>query len=216
MYSGGYTGKILRINLTNKTSKEEPLPEALARDFMGGAGFGIKYLFDEVKPGTDALGPDNKLIFAPGPFTGAGVPCSSRMAVTGKSPLTGAVGVGLTGGHFPAEMKYAGWDAIIVEGKADKPTYVAIADKNVRFRDASHCWGTLTFDCQQIIKDELHDQNVRVCCIGPAGERLCKTAAMINERRAVGRKGLGADHGIEEPKSHRDPGDRIRSYHFGR
>jgi aldehyde:ferredoxin oxidoreductase len=201
MYSGGYTGRILRINLTNKTSKEEPLPEQLARDFIGGAGFGIKYLFDEVKPGTDALSPENKLIFAPGPFTGAGVPCSSRLAVTAKSPLTGAVGVGLTGGQFPAEMKYAGWDIIIVEGKADKPTYIAITDDNVRFRDASHCWGTRTFDCQQIIKDELRDQNVRVCCIGPTGERLCRIAAMINERRAVGRKGLGAVMGSKNLKA---------------
>ena len=97
MYSGGYTGKVLRINLTNKTSKEEKLPEAIARDFVGGAGFGIKYLYDEVKPGTDALGPDNKLIFAVGPFTGASVPCSSRMSVAGKSPLTGAVGLALSG-----------------------------------------------------------------------------------------------------------------------
>ena len=201
MYSGGYTGRILRINLTNKTSREEPLPEKLAMDFIGGAGFGIKYLFDEVKAGTDPLGPDNKLIFAPGPFTGAGVPCSSRMAVTGKSPLTGAVGVALSGGHFPAEMKYAGWDVIIIEGKADKPTYIAITDKNVRFRDAGHCWGTSTFDCQQIIKDEMRDQNVRVCCIGPAGERLCKVACMINERRAVGRKGLGAVMGSKNLKA---------------
>jgi aldehyde:ferredoxin oxidoreductase len=201
MYSGGYAGKILRINLTNKTTKEEPVPEALARNFMGGAGFGIKYLFDEVKPGTDALGPDNKLIFAPGPFTGAGVPCSSRMAVTGKSPLTGAVGMALSGGQFPAEMKYAGWDAIIVEGKADKPVYVAITNNSVRFRDAVHCWGTLTFDCQQIIKDELHDQNVRVCCIGPAGENLSKMACIINERRAIGRKGLGAVMGSKNLKA---------------
>ncbi len=201
MYSGGYTGKVLRINLSDKTSTVEPLPETTAKDFMGGAGFGIKYLYDEVKPGTDALGPENKLIFAPGPFTGAGVPCSSRMAVAAKSPLTGAVGVGLSGGHFPAEMKYAGWDAIIIEGKADKPTYIAIANNNVRFRDASHCWGTRTFDCQQIIKDELRDQNVRVCCIGPAGERLSKIAAMINERRAVGRKGLGAVMGSKNLKA---------------
>jgi aldehyde:ferredoxin oxidoreductase len=201
MYSGGYTGKILRINLTEKTSKEERLPEALARDFMGGAGFGIKYLYDEVKPGTDPLGPENKLIFADGPFTGAGVPCSSRMSVAGKSPLTGAVGLALSGGHFPAEMKYAGWDAIIIEGKADKPTYIAITNSNVRFRDASHCWGTLTFDCQQIIKDELRDQNARVCCIGPAGERLSRMAAMINERRAFGRKGLGAVMGSKNLKA---------------
>jgi aldehyde:ferredoxin oxidoreductase len=201
MFSGGYAGKILRINLTNKTSKVEPLPEEMARDYIGGAGFGIKYLFDEVKAGTDALGPDNKLIFSVGPFTGAGVPCSSRMSVTGKSPLTGAVGVALSGGQFPAEMKYAGWEGIIIEGAADKPVYIAIADDVVRFRDAVHSWGTNTFDCQQIIKDELHDQNVRVCCIGPAGENLSRIACIINERRAVGRKGLGAVMGSKNLKA---------------
>ncbi|MBI4790534.1 MAG: aldehyde ferredoxin oxidoreductase family protein [Chloroflexi bacterium] len=201
MYSGGYAGKVLRINLSNSTSREERLPEEMARDFIGGAGFGIKHLFDEVKPGIDPLGPDNILVFAPGPFTGAGVPCASRMAVTGKSPLTGAVGMALSGGEFPTEIKYAGWDAIIVEGKADKPTYVAITGKDVRFRDASHCWGTLTFDCQQIIKNELSDQNVRVCCIGPAGEHLSRMACIINERRAVGRKGLGAVMGSKNLKA---------------
>ena len=201
MYSGGYTGRILRINLTNKTTSEETLPEEIARDFIGGAGFGIKYLFDEVKPDTDPLGPDNKLIFAPGPFTGAGIPSASRMSVTGKSPLTGAVGMALSGGEFPAEMKFAGWDVIIVEGKADKPTYVAIKGRNVRFHDASHCWGTLTSDCQQIIKKDLGDQNVRICCIGPAGEHLSKISSLINERRAVGRKGLGAVMGSKNLKA---------------
>src|SRR4030042_2595568 len=120
MYKGGYTGKVLRINLTDQTSKEEALPLEIAKNYIGGAGFGIKYLFDEVKAGTDPLGPDNKLIFASGTFTGAGVPCASRMAVTGKSPLTGAVGMALSGGEFPTEMKFAGWDAIIIEGKADE------------------------------------------------------------------------------------------------
>ena len=201
MYAGGYAGKVLRINLTNQTAKEEPLPEEMARDFIGGAGFGIKYLFDEVGPGTDPLGPDNILVFAPGPFTGAGVPCASRMAVVGRSPLTGGVGMALSGGQFPTEIKHAGWDAIIIEGKADKPTYLAIRGKDVRFRDADGCWGTLTFDCQQIIKDELRDQNVRVCCIGPAGERLSKIACIINERRAVGRKGLGAVMGSKNLKA---------------
>jgi aldehyde:ferredoxin oxidoreductase len=123
------------------------------------------------------------------------------MSVTGKSPLTGAVGMALSGGQFPAEMKYAGWDAIIIEGKADKPVYVAITDRNVRFRDASHSWGTLTFDCQQIIKDEMQDQNVRVCCIGPAGENSSRIAAIINERRAIGRKGLGAVMGSKNLKA---------------
>ena len=201
MYSGGYTGKILRINLTNKTSKEEQLPEEMARNFIGGAGFGIKYLFDQVKPGTDALSPDNILVFAPGPFTGAGIPCASRLSVTSKSPLTGAVGMALSGGEFPTEIKFAGWDVIIVEGKADKPTFVSILGKNVKFHDAVHVWGTLTFDCQQMIKNELHDQNVRVCCIGPAGERLSKIACLVNERRAVGRKGLGAVMGSKNLKA---------------
>lgn len=201
MISGGYTGKILRINLTDKTAKVEGLPPEIARDFIGGAGFGIKYLFGEVKKGTDALGPDNKLFFAPGPFTGTGVPCASRMAVTGKSPLTGAVGMSLSGGQFPTEMKFAGWDMVIIEGKAEKPVYVFIKDQSVKFRDADHVWGTMTFDCQQIIKDELGDQNIRVCCIGPAGEHLDRIACIINERRAVGRKGLGAVMGSKNLKA---------------
>jgi aldehyde:ferredoxin oxidoreductase len=201
MYSGGYFGKILRINLTDKTSKEEKLPLEIAKEFIGGAGLGIKYLFDEVKPGTDALGPENKLIFAPGPFTGTSIPCASRMAVVGKSPLTGAVGMALTGGYFPAELKFAGWDAIIVEGKAEKPTWISVKDSTVRFHDAGGLWGTMTFDCQQMIKDNLNDQNTRVICIGPAGERLSKLACIINERRAAGRKGLGAVMGSKNLKA---------------
>ena len=146
MFKGGYGGKILRINLTSKTSKEEVLPVEVARDFIGGAGFGIKYLFDEVKVGAHPLEPENKLIFAPGPFTGTTIPCASRMAVTGKSPLTGAVGMALSGGQFPAELKFAGWDIVIIEGKAEKPTYVSIKDSAVRFHDARSVWGTMTSD----------------------------------------------------------------------
>jgi len=201
MYSGGYTGKVLRINLTEKTSKKEKLPLEVARDFIGGAGFGIKYLFDEVKGGTDPLGPENKLIYAPGPFTGTSIPCASRMTVVAKSPLTQAVGMALSGGYFPAEMKFAGYDALIIEGKAEKPTYLWIKDGTVRFQDASKIWGTLTSDCQQVIKDELRDQNVRVSCIGPAGERLSRIACIINERRAIGRKGLGAVMGSKNLKA---------------
>lgn len=201
MYSGGYMGKILRINLTDKTAKKERLPLEIARDFIGGAGFGIKYLFDEVKKGTDPLGPDNKLIFAPGPFSGTTIPCASRMTIVGKSPLTNAVGMALSGGFFPVELKFAGYDALIIEGKAENPTYLWIKDGTVRFQDASKIWGTLTSDCQQIIKDELADQNVRVSCIGPAGERLSRIACIINERRSLGRKGLGAVMGSKNLKA---------------
>jgi aldehyde:ferredoxin oxidoreductase len=200
MYKGGYTGKILRVNLTEQTSKEEALPLEIAESFIGGAGFGIKYLFDEVKGGTDPLGPDNKLIFASGPFSGTTIPCASRMAVT-KSPLTNAVGVALTGGYFPVELKYAGYDVLIIEGKAENPTYVWIKDGKVQFRSAKKVWGMKTTDCQQIIKNELNDQNVRIACIGPAGENLCKIACIINELRAAGRKGLGAVMGSKNLKA---------------
>jgi aldehyde:ferredoxin oxidoreductase len=201
MYKGGYTGKILRINLTDQSTKEEALPLKVARDFIGGAGFGIKYLFDEVKAGTDPLGPENKLIFASGPFSGTTIPCASRMSVTAKSPLTGAVGMALTGGYFPVELKFAGCDVLIIEGKAEKPTYVWIKDGKVQFRSAKKVWGMKTTDCQQIIKNELNDQNVRIACIGPAGENLSKMACIINELRAAGRKGLGAVMGSKNLKA---------------
>jgi aldehyde:ferredoxin oxidoreductase len=201
MYQGGYTGKILRINLTDQTSVTEDLPAETARDFIGGAGFGVKYLFDEVPAKADALGPENKLIFAPGPLSGSSVPCASRMAVTAKSPLTGAVGMALSGGHFPVELKFAGYDAVIVEGKAEKPVYIWIKDGSVKFRDAAKLWGMKTTDTQQIIKNDLNDQNIRVVCIGPAGENQIKIASIINEWRAVGRKGLGAVMGSKNLKA---------------
>ena len=201
MYSGGYTGKVLRIDLSAKTFSEEPLAVDTARDFIGGAGFTVKYLFDEVPADCDPLGPENKLIFAPGPFTGTKIPCASRMAINAKSPLTGAMGVGLTGGHFPVEMKRAGYDVIIVEGVADKPTYLWIKDGKVSFRSAEDLWGMQSTDVQQTIKDKLHDQNIRISCIGPAGEKLSRLASIINERRVVGRRGLGAVMGSKNLKA---------------
>lgn len=201
MYTGGYTGKILRINLTDQTVKEEALPLEIAKDYIGGSGFGIKYLFDEVKAGVNPLGPDNKLIFASGPFSGTTVPCASRMAITSKSPLTGAVGMALTGGYFPVELKFAGYDIMIIEGKSEKSVYISIKDGDVKFRSAKKLWGMKTTDTQQIIKNELSDQNTRVACIGPAGENLSKISCIINELRAAGRKGLGAVMGSKNLKA---------------
>ncbi|MFC1863311.1 aldehyde ferredoxin oxidoreductase family protein [Thermodesulfobacteriota bacterium] len=201
MFKGGYTGKVLRINLTDQTAKVEETSEEMAKDYVGGTGFGIKYLFDEVKGGTDALGPDNKLIFASGPLSGTNVPCTSRMSVTAKSPLTGAVGMALSGGYFPVELKFAGYDAMIIEGKSEEPIYVSIKDGDVKFKSAKKIWGMKTTDTQQIIKNDLHDQNVRIACIGPAGENQIKIASIINEWRAVGRKGLGAVMGSKNLKA---------------
>lgn len=201
MLKGGYTGRVLRINLTAQTFCLEEVTEKLAEDFIGGAGFGIYYLFKEVPANADPLGEANKLIFAPGPLTGSQAPCASRVAVTAKSPLTGAVGMALTGGHFPAELKFAGYDVMIIEGKAEKPTWLFIGDGSVSFRSAARLWGTTTSDCQQLIKEDLRDGNVRVACIGPAGERLSRMACIINERRAAGRKGLGAVMGSKNLKA---------------
>jgi aldehyde:ferredoxin oxidoreductase len=201
MFTGGYTGKILRINLTEKSSKEEPLPLNVAAHYIGGAGFGIYFLYEEVAAGTDPLGPENKLIFASGPLSGTTVPCASRMAVAGKSPLTNTAAVALSGGHFPVELKFAGYDVLIVEGKADTPVYLEIRNRTVRFRNAAGLWGMSTSDCQQVIKNELKDQSVRIACIGPAGENLSRIACIINERRAAGRKGLGAVMGAKNLKA---------------
>lgn len=201
MYTGGYTGKVLRINLSDHSFKTESLPVEIARNFIGGAGFGIKYLFDELKPRIDPLSFENKLIFSIGPFTGSSVPSTSRLVVTSKSPETNAVGVALSGGYFPAELKFAGYDALIIEGKAECPIYLWIKDSEVHFRDAKKVWGLRTSDCQQIIKDDLRDQNIRCVCIGPAGENLSKIACLINERRAVGRKGLGSVMGFKNLKA---------------
>ncbi len=201
MYKGGYTGRILRVNLTSQTASEEPLPEEIVRDYLGGAGIAIKYLYDEVPPSTDPLGEANKLYFAIGPLTATGAPCSSRMSVVAKSPQTGAVGMALSGGQFPAELKQAGYDMLIIEGRAEKPTFIAIKDGKVTFRNATKLWGMMTTDTQLFVKDELGDQNYRVACIGPAGERMVPMACIVNERRAAGRKGLGAVMGSKNLKA---------------
>jgi aldehyde:ferredoxin oxidoreductase len=201
MIKGGYAGRILRIDLSSQTAKEEVVSEELAKKFLGGVGFAFKYLYDEIKPGTPPLAKENKLIFAVGPLTATGAPCTSRMAVAAKSPLTNTIANALSGGQFPAEMKRAGYDMIIVEGKAQKPTYVAIKGGEVSFRRAEKFSGMETTDTQLFIKEELGDLNFRVACIGPAGEKLVPMACIVNERRAAGRKGLGAVMGSKNLKA---------------
>lgn len=193
--------RLLRIDLTARTAVEELVPADVIRSYIGGAGIGVRYVFDEVPPEADPLGPENKLVIAGGPFTGTSIPCSSRAAAVAKSPLTGGIALSLSGGHFPAELGHCGYIAIIIEGQADRPVYVAISARGVRFKDAKHVWGTRTGDCQQLIKDELKDQDYRVACIGPAGEKLSRMACIINERRAFGRKGFGAVMGAKKLKA---------------
>jgi aldehyde:ferredoxin oxidoreductase len=201
MYTGGYAGKTAWIDLTHGDVKVERTDPELARLYMGGAGFGIKLLYDHLEPQKDPLGPQNVLIFAPGPLTGTDTPCASRITVTGRSPLTGAVGMATSGGIFPSEMKRAGFDIIVIQGESPDPVYLVFENGQVKFRSAKGIWGTNTTDCQLFIKEELHNHHFRIACIGQAGERRSRIACIINERRAIGRKGLGAVMGAKRLKA---------------
>ena len=176
----GYKGKVLRINLTNKTFTMEDLKIDEAKKFIGARGLGVKTLFNEVDPQVDPLSPDNKFIIAAGPLTGAPVPTSGRFMVVTKSPLTGTIAIANSGGKWGAELKMAGYDMIIVEGKSDNKVYVNIVDDKVEFRDASHVWGKLTEDTTKTLQSET-DPKSKVLCIGPAGEKLSLMASVMNE-----------------------------------
>jgi len=157
------------------------------------------YLLKEVAPGIDPLGPDNKLIFSSGVITGIPVGCSGRNGVGAKSPLTGGWGDGQAGGFWGAELKRAGWDAIIIEGKSENPVYIWINDDKVEIRDASKIWGKLTLDAERAIQEELGDKQVRVAQIGPAGEKLVRTAGICNDiSHFYGRCGTGAVMGSKK------------------
>ncbi|MFC2046687.1 aldehyde ferredoxin oxidoreductase family protein [Chloroflexota bacterium] len=200
--AGGYTGRILRVNLTKKSSTVEPLNYEEARRFVGGRGLAAKILFDELLPGTDPLGPENKLIFATGPVTGTLAPGSSRYMIVTKSPETNLFLDTYAGGHFPAEIKYAGYDLIIIEGKAERPTYLWINDGNVELRDASHLWGKLSSDAETSLKKEAGDDNARVAVIGPGGENLSNLAIVQNDYwHRCGRGGAGAVMGSKKLKA---------------
>ena len=197
----GWIGTILRVNLTDRTVKEEPLDLKLARQFFGARGLGTKILYDEMDPKADPLGPDNKLIFAPGPFSGTYAPSAGRYNVITKSPLTGAIAASNSGGAFGPELRYAGYDLLILEGKADKPVYLFIRDKQVEIRDAGHLWGQSVPDTTDRVRAET-DDDAKVACIGPAGERLALLANILNEmHRAAGRGGVGAVMGSKNLKA---------------
>ncbi len=198
----GYSGKILRVNLTNGTIKVEKPDDLFYRRYLGGWGFVGYYLMKELEPGIDPLGPKNKLIFAPGVFTGVSLSGSGRSAVGAKSPLTGGFGEGDVGGFFGAELAHAGWDAVIFEGKSRKPVYLSIVDEKVELKDASSVWGKDTLETQEILLKELGDRRTRFTVIGPAGENKVLFACVINDdNRAAGRSGLGAVMGSKNLKA---------------
>jgi aldehyde:ferredoxin oxidoreductase len=194
-------GKLLRVNLSNGNITTETIDPQVAQDYLGGRGWGIRYLFDEVDPKVDPLSPENKLIFATGPLTGTPAPTGNRYMVITKSPLTGALANSNSGGVFPTEMKWTGFDMFIFEGKAEEPVYLWVNEDQVELRSAAHLWGKEVPETTDLLLEET-DPKAKVACIGPAGEKLVKVSAIMNDKhRAAGRSGVGAVMGSKNLKA---------------
>ena len=197
-----WAGKLLRVNLTAGTCTPEPLNMTWARQYLGSRGLGSKYLVEEVDPKVDPLSPDNKIIWATGPLTGTMASTGGRYTVITKGPLTGAIACSNSGGYWGAELKMAGWDMIIFEGRSPKPVYLYINDDVAELRDASHLWGKSVWQTEEILKSSLQDPLLRISSIGRAGENQVLFACVVNDlHRAAGRSGVGAVAGSKNLKA---------------
>ncbi len=198
----GHTGKVLHVDLTNRTFEIEEPSETFYRTYGGGQGFVAYYLLHQIPAGADPLGPDNALVFATGPATAGAFSGSARHTVGAKSPLSGAFGTADSGGFWGHELKTSGWDAVIIKGKSATPVYLWLKDDVVEFRPADKLWGQPVFETEEEIRKELADKRVRVSAIGPAGEKLSRIACIMNDcRSAAGRTGLGAVMGSKGLKA---------------
>ncbi|WP_313370354.1 aldehyde ferredoxin oxidoreductase N-terminal domain-containing protein, partial [Sedimentibacter sp.] len=197
----GYTEKLIRVNLTDKSIKIEKLNMDYAKEYIGGRGLGSKYLYEEIDPEIDALSPENKLIFMTGPMTGTYATCAGRFNVVAKAPLTGTIGAANSGGYWGPELKFAGYDGIIFEGKSKELVYLHINDDIVELKSAAHLWGKNVFETTDTLLKE-NEEDAKIACIGPAGENLVLFAAVMNDKdRAAGRSGLGAVMGSKNLKA---------------
>ena len=197
----GYGGTILRVNLTDRTIKKEPTPEWLAEKFLGGRGFGAYFVYTEVPKGADPLGPENKLVISAGVLSGMLVPGGGKTDISCKSPLTGGYAGANVGGLLSAEMRYAGYDSIIIEGASDTPVYLYINDDTVEIRDAGEYWGMGSLTLERTLKDRLGEE-FQIATIGPGGENLVKYACITHDfGRQAGRGGVGAVMGSKKLKA---------------
>ena len=198
----GYAGKTLTVNLTDGEIKKEPLREDLINEYIGGEGFSARLLWERLKPGIDPLSPENILIFSTTALSGTNFPAGSRTILCFKSPLTGLYGESSIGGNFGAYLKFAGYDILIIEGKAKKPVYLYIDNEKVEIRDATKLWGKLTSETDELLKEKIAGNNVDIIRIGPAGEKLNRLAAITSGyNRAFGRGGAGAVAGAKNLKA---------------
>lgn len=197
----GFLGKILRVDLASGVIREEPVSESLAKKYIGGRGLGTKFYVDEVDKDVDVFSPDNKLILMTGPLTGTFATSAGRLMWITKAPLTGTIGCSNSGGQFGPELKYAGFDGIIFEGKSEKPVYLYVHDGKAELRSAEDVWGKTVFESTDWLVGAT-DPDAKVSCIGPAGEKGVLYATIMNEKhRAAGRGGLGAVMGSKNLKA---------------
>ncbi len=197
----GYQNNILRVNLTDKKASTEPLRMDFAEKYIGSKGLAIRYMYEELKPGIDALGEENKLFLTTGPLTGTPAPCSGKLSVAAKSPATGTMNDCSIGGHVGIRIKYAGYDMIIFEGIADKPCYIVIEDDKVEFVDASELWGLGSHEAEAILAEK-YGIEYSIMSIGPAGENLSNMACINSDYyRQAGRGGIGAVMGSKKIKA---------------
>jgi aldehyde:ferredoxin oxidoreductase len=200
--SGGLSGTLLRVDLSRGQVSRVATPRHLFERYLGARGVGAAMLFDEVAADVDALGPDNKLIFLTGPLEGTLAPGANKITVTFRSPLSETYSFSLCGGHLAAELKFAGYDGLVVEGKSERPGYLWIDNQRAGLRDATHLWGRMTHDTEDALRSELGDPDVRVACIGPAGEKLVRFACIQTDyHREFGRGGAGAVMGAKRLKA---------------
>ncbi|MCL0089765.1 aldehyde ferredoxin oxidoreductase family protein [Dehalococcoidia bacterium] len=201
----GWAGKILRVDLARGNHRIEDLDPHIARDFIGGRGLATKLLFNEIDPKIDAFSPENKLFFAAGPLTGSGAIGGSRFMVVTKSPLTDGIGCANAGGYFGPELRFAGYDIVILEDKAPEPVYLSIENDEVQIKPASHLWGKTTVETEDLIRSEIKHarkaKETQICCIGPAGENLVRMASIMHSGHAAGRSGVGAVMGAKNLKA---------------
>ena len=199
---GSVLGKVLRVNLTNGTVTKEDVSAELSKAYIGGRGLGGKMLTDEIPAGIDALSPENKLFFVTGPLTATAAPTGGRYMVVTKSPLNDVITSSNSGGFWGAELKFAGYDMLVVEGKAAEPVYISIKDDSVEIKPAGHLWGKNTNETTDLLLAEFGDPKARVANIGTAGEQLSRIACIMNDRwRAAGRSGVGAVMGSKNLKA---------------
>jgi len=198
----GYAGKILHVDLSTGTLDTEEPTEEFYRTYVGGSALGLAYLFKHTPAGADPLGPENTLTFALAGITGAPIAGQSRATAVAKSPVTGGAGDSQAGGFWPAELKFAGFDAIVVHGASPEPVYLWVNQGEAELRPAGHLWGKATREVDAILKEELDDDRIQIAQVGPAGERLVRFAAIMNmATRAHGRTGMGAVMGSKRLKA---------------